>query len=232
VTPEPSTLTNMFTIFTPWVANQQSVHLDRLHSNESVTVNTGVAVADGQAVHVTAELLNPSSVVIDSGTRDITWQSTAGLQLSPPVEGQGGLTTEQAQQLTETHAASFTDQLIDNLTLIPLTSGPSQGPVNTFLTDTVFGVIVRLASVPDNLTAVTPDGDYWHNTLAVVRVYRGSDLWMRYPVHTSNRMISFVTHDVTAAVTALLATQWLLNMSMQVTFLPGVTGEVFLMRFP
>lgn len=193
-----------------------------------------VAPVDGATVHVTAELFENPSTVIDSGTTDAQWESGIGQQLLPfDIEGTtGGLTPEQATQLTETHAATFTDQLLDTLTLIPLTSGPSAGPINTVLQDTVFGVIVRLASIPEELVPTTPDGDYWGKTLAVVRVFRSSDLWFRYPIHTSNRMISFATHDLVAAVTALTATQWLLNMTMQVTFLEGVTGEVFLMRFP
>lgn len=232
--PEPNPL------FTSWDADQDtaspfSSHLlyDRRPLRRSA-LNTSVSIKAGDQVHITAELRSPSSV-LDSGTITIPWDPVIGQQALPTqiqAGTGGGLTNEQALQLSQTHVSTFTDQLVDTLTLIPLTAGPSPGPINTVLTDTVFGVIVRLASIPPDLVAGTPDGDYWTKTLAVVRIFRGSDLWKRYPIHTSSKLISFASENIVAAVTALTATQWLLNMTMQVTFLPGVTGQVFLMRFP
>ena len=216
------------------VAHQDAIFLGKRSDNTSYVRLVEHAFKDGSQALTTVLLETPSNV-IDSGAQSFPWQADIGqLQLPDQVQAQagGGLTDAQAIQLQETHAATFTDQLLDNLTLIPLTSGPSQGPVNSVLVDTVFGVIVRLATVPQEFQPIGPALDYWVKTLCEVRLYRSADLWHRYPIHTSSKLISFASENVIAAVTALTATQWLLNMSLQVTFLPGVTGEVFLMRFP
>jgi hypothetical protein len=218
----------------PWLSPLQAI--DAGSPATRVAVAQTAAVIDGANAFLNAQVIQPPSTVADSGQIPIRFSNEVGLQTQIPQWSQpsteGGLTDAQAIQLTETHASTFTDQLVDNLTLIPLTSTPSPGPVNANLLDTTFGVIVRLATVPADLVPQTPDGDYWIATLAVVRVFRGSDLWKRYPIHTSSRLISFLDESVVASVTALTATQWLLNMTMQVTFKPGVTGQVFLMRFP
>jgi len=82
------------------------------------------------------------------------------------------------------------------------------------------------------LSPITPDGDYWVKTLAVVRIFRGSDLWMRVPIHTSDKIVPLTGEGFAAAVVEVLTNLWLLNMSVQVSFLEGVLGEVFLMHFP
>jgi hypothetical protein len=232
--PEPSPANDLWTIETPTATPFSAIIIGKTSSNSSITRNQAVAFKDGDTANITVELAAPSSIV-DSGTVQAPWQSDAGQTFLPDqitAGTGGGLTDAQAQELTETHASTFPDQLVDNLTLIPLASVPTQGPVNANLLDTTFGVIVRLASIPGHLVPQTPDGDYWIATLAVVRIFRGSDLWKRYPIHTSNRLISFLDESIVASVTALTATQWLLNMTIQVTFLEGVTGTVFLMRFP
>jgi hypothetical protein len=94
------------------------------------------------------------------------------------------------------------------------------------------GVIVRIATVPPEFHVNTADGDYWTKGLAVVRIYRGTDLWKRVPVHTSSKLITFVDEGLVAAVTSVLPLQWLLQISVQVSFTEGVTGQVFLMNAP
>lgn len=192
--------------------------------------------AEGASTALRVTLNDPSGNRLDTGVALAPFSGTVGVGAQAAIQHQvgtqGGLTDEQSLQLSETHAASFTDQLIDNVTLTNLTPVPSAGPVNANLLDTTFGVIVRLTTIPPELVPVTPDESYWVKTLCVVRIFRGTDLWKRYPIHTESRLISFLDESVVASVSALTATQWLLNMTMQVTFLPGVTGQVFLMRFP
>jgi|SRR5215471_2895805 len=202
-------------------------------ADQQTFINPEVVVRDETDVHVTVELVQPGNVVIDSGTVTGKWNSTAGFQLSPPlsIPGAGGLTEQQAQQLTEVHQSTFLSQLLDRLTLIPLTSGPSPGPVSTNLTENTWGVLIRIATIPLGVAPQTPDGDYFVKTLASVRLFRGVDLWQRYPIHTSSKIISFLGEPVVAAIPQLRAEQWLLNITLEVDFLPGVTGEVFLMRF-
>lgn len=200
---------------------------------EGFSVFTDVALRPGEQAHAHAQLVQPGNVVIDSGTVTGEWQPTTQILNQPKATtGGGGLTAEQSLQLSQTHESTFIDKLIDTVTLVPLTTGPSPGPINSQLPDTIFGVIVRIANVPEDLVPNTPDGDYWYPSLAVCRIYRGSDLWKRIPVHTSSKLIGLLDESIVAGVAAITATLWLLNMSIQVSFRPGVTGEVFLMRFP
>lgn len=144
----------------------------------------------------------------------------------------GALTPVQAQQLQEVHEQTFLSMAIDALLLSEITSGPQGGVVTANLAFWIFGVIVRIATVPPEFRVNTADGDYWVRSLAVVRIYRGSDLWKRVPVHTSSKMISFVEEGLVVAVSSLTMTQWLTQISIQVSFAEGVTGQVFLMRAP
>lgn len=171
----------------------------------------------------------------DQGQADAHWSNTAGQTnlLEHLSTTTGGLTPEQQVQLTETHDSTLPSILIDQLTLVALTAGvPSAGPVNAQLPNPCFGVIVRIGNVPEDLVPNTPDGDYWFPSLAVVRIFRGADLWKRVPVHTSSKLVELLDESIVAGLTAITATQWLLNLSIQVTFRSGVTGEVFLMLLP
>jgi hypothetical protein len=202
-------------------------------TDQTTLINPEVVVRDETPVHLQVQLIQPGNVVIDSGVLDAPWNSTAGIQLTPQSQasGGGGLTVEQAQQLKDVHDSTALTQLLDALTLIPITNGPTGDPVAQNLTQNTWGVLIRIASFPLGLEPQTPDGDYWLKTLATVRLFRGSDLWHRYPIHTSSKIVSFLTEDVVAAMPLLVGAQWLLNITLEVDFLEGVTGEVFLMRF-
>jgi len=205
-----------------------------VNAPRTVNVEGQFQLTRGQQTHVIVELVE-NSVVIDSGSSTIPWDDTAGLglQLQTKPTGQGsGLTTEQAKQLSDINVATAVSNLVNTITLTDLTQGPSSGPINAFLPDLVFGVIVRLASVPSDLQPQTPDGNYWVKTLATVRIFRGSDLWLRVPIHTSNKLVSFWQENLLVGLSAVTGLEWILQLSVQVDFLPGVTGEVFLMHFP
>jgi hypothetical protein len=79
-----------------------------LNWDQSFTAATNQTAAAGTTVHVQAELLNQSFVVIDSGVADGVWQPSAGLGvqafLNTKQQGQGGgaLTPEQNQLLVDT----------------------------------------------------------------------------------------------------------------------------------
>jgi hypothetical protein len=164
----------------------------------------------------------------------VPWDAKSGLvnllQTQPSTGG--GLTDAQAQQLQAIDTSTARNQLLDNVTLTEVTTGPQGGFVGLNLVDTVFGIIVRISTVPGDIQPSTPDGDYWLTDLAVVRIYRGSDLWIRRPIHTSSCIVELANEGVVSAVTAFTAFQWMLNMTLQVHFRVGVTGQVFLMRFP
>lgn len=173
----------------------------------------------------------------DSGTVTGLTYNPVGLlpellrEFTAGTAGQG-LTEEQSLQLSETHASTFPTISVDALTLQALTQGPQGGVVAAQLGAWIYGVIVRIAEVPPEFHVNTADGNYWTRSLAVVRIYRGSDLWKRVPIHTSSKLVSFVEEGIVSAVAAVLPIQWLLQISVQVSFAEGVTGEVFLMEAP
>lgn len=194
---------------------------DVLKEGDQVTVNANVQLQGGGPADDTGQVIAP-------------WSSQSGVPALIAFHAQtsAGLTPEQAQQLDQTHQSTFPEILVDSLTLVPLASVPSAGPINSPLPNPCFGVIVRIANVPEDLVPNTPDGDYWLPSLAVVRIFRGSDLWKRVPVHTSSKLVELLDESIVAGLTAVTATQWLLNLSVQVTFRAGVTGTVFLMLLP
>ncbi len=194
----------------------------------------GASIADGHVMTTVVNLKDPGGVIIDTGTFEIPWSTDRGLgtQLDLKQGTTGGLTPEQATQLQETHDQSFLSRIIDDLTLVEITNGPTGEPVAENLQFWNFGIIVRLTAVPPELAPQTPDGDYWLPTLAVVRIYRGSDMWLRVPIHTSSKIIPFANENLVVALSALTPTQWALQLTVQVFFLPGVEGQVFRMIFP
>jgi hypothetical protein len=207
-----------------------------LHEQEVAHQLTVNVPKDGDQMLVQVVLYDSSQNVIDNGQATIPWSTTAGIgrqQFLQPTDTGGGLTPQESQQLQQTHDSTWPQFVVDSLTLAPVTSGPTGNPVAANLTSPVFGVIVRLANVPADLKAQTPDGDYWIPTLAVVRIYRGSDMWLRIPIHTSSKLINLWVEGLALGLAdAVLNAGWLLNLTLQCWFREGVTGEVFLMRVP
>lgn len=193
------------------------------------------SVTDGTSVKLDVEFVDNNQVPIDiSGQVVGPFSSTAGELWKPqyfPQPGQG-LTPVEAQQLQELHDAQVPTINLDALLLPEITNGPQGGFVNFTLPDPVFGLLVQIANVPPELIPDTPDGDYWFPSLAVVRLFRGDVLWLRIPIHTSNKLIGLLDQNLTLGVSALTSTLWSLKLTVQVSFREGVTGQVFLMRIP
>lgn len=192
------------------------------------------SIPTGSPVHMLLELHEPGTTVpIDSGAFTYTWQPSSNVALVIPA-GQstgGGLTAEQALQLQQVHTSTAITKLLDALTLVDITA-PDGGFTSAQLTLPIFGVIVRITQLPPGAAPSTPDGDYFFPSLAVVRVFRSSDLWLRVPIHTSSKLISLWGEALLMGLAGLVGDSWLADLSIQVTFREGVTGQVFLMRTP
>lgn len=176
------------------------------------------------------------SAAIESETVSIPvvaeWVIGNLFQLGQKTSSGGALTPIQSQQLEETHQSTFPTVSLDSLLLEEISSGPQGGVVAANLGAWIYGVIVRIRNVPPEFRFDTADGDYWVRSLAVVRIYRGSDLWKRVPVHTSSKIVSFVDEGLVVAVSTIVPIQWLLQISVQVSFAEGVLGQVYLMTAP
>lgn len=189
---------------------------------EGANVNLEVQLGSGVSGTVESSIVNLK----------MDWQTGQIQGLSSVIGSNGALTEEQSLQLSETHASTFPAISLDALTLSELTNGPQGGFVAADLALWIFGVIIRISSVPPEYRVDTADGLYWVRSLAVVRIYRGSDLWKRVPVHTESKLISFVEEGLVVAVASITSLQWLAQISVQVNFAEGVLGQVFLMRAP
>ena len=227
--------TELYTSYTI-PTQDKTVQLTPLIPNDGASIFTQFNLAHQQPMAAKVFLHDGQSLV-DQSTIPLHWDAQSGVPflLRFPVQGggQGGLTPQQDQALTEVHESTFPTHVIDALTLTDLTpNGPSPGPVNQQLLTPIFAVIVRIATVPVELTPSTPDGDYWVPTLAVVRIFRGADLWIRAPIHTSSKIVSLQSDWLQVGVTAVWGSTWPLQLSLQTTMLEGVTAQVFLMNVP
>ena len=190
-------------------------------------------VTDGANVYVQARQVEPGNVIVDSGTQAMPWSvGAAGEAWQVAQPSSGGLTPTEQQQLQDTTDSSFLVKLFNAVVEEPLVPSPVPGPINATLDTPVYGCIVRIASVPPAFQPIGPDADYWVKTLATVRVFRGSDIWLRAPIHTSSKVVSFWGEHLIIGLAAIWAQQWLQQITLQVFFLEGVTGTVTLLHLP
>lgn len=217
-------------------------------------------VADGANVTVAVTLQSPGFVVDDTGSdvfpfsvlpglptfiRD--WSNSRSVTLNPTQSDQLANTDartsvvlgDTAPTITDatgahsfTLAELFTGKALDQITLTEVTAGPSAGPVTSVVGFWLFGVIVRIDSLPPNAVPLAPDEGWYPFDLAVLRVFRGTDIEERFGIHTVSFLHTF--HNLYGGV-VLNETLLFGNppaMSIEVEFALGVTGQVYLMRFP
>ena len=206
---------------------------------------------NGETTHITA-VLNDGTGVVDTGSADLTWDAVSGVPaLIMSQKYAGGLTSGEAAQLSQVETnttASITTpagvqqiplaQLLsvislDALTLGEVTSGPQTGFVGHTLVSGTTGVLVRITNIPGNFYSTTPDDGWYPQDLAVVRVYRGTDLIERIPIHTVSQWIKPIP-GVWTNLPDLPVTVELLppDMSIQVYFATGVYGRIYIDTLP
>lgn len=195
----------------------------------------GDAPVEGQPVTVRAQLLDASGQV-DAGETSLPFTRSGELayqQQQLSGQGTGGFTSQDRAALTQVQTSTAVTSLLNLSTLELLPSSAPSAPVNAVLDLAIFGVIVRLTHVPPQLEPQTPDGDYWVKTLAVVRIFRGQDMWLRIPIHSSSKMIMLTGGDqLQVGIPLVVIEEWVHSITLQVDFDDGVEGEVYLMHTP
>lgn len=211
------------------------------------------AIPVGQNVHVITQLIQPGNVVVDSGATAIPWVNSSddyrALLLQIPAAGTG-LTTTQADQLTQivnntTSTKEDTSgpisvpisellqvQSINTLLASEITSGPQPGFVASDIGEFCWGVLVKIASLGPNDVPLTPDGDWFVRDLAVVRIFRDSELFIRAPIHTTSKIVDLHPDKASFLIRAIESELWPDTMTVQVNFADGITGQVFLLILP
>lgn len=207
--------------------------------------------ATGTNMHVVVSLEDQFRNQLDQTSQAITWDASAGVPAmladqqklqnfstadsSTLTDIQSSLkptitTSTGAQQVSL--ADLFSGHTIDALTLTEISPGPTGAPVTSAVAGWFFGVIVRITSLPSWLQPTTPDGAWFYPDLAVLRVFRGTDLENRYPIHTPSFMkpMPWQYGDLVLNETLLFGVPP--AVSVEVDWAPGVEGQVFLMKFP
>jgi hypothetical protein len=189
-----------------------------------------------EAVNVIAKHTDSTGLTKEFLEVPASWTTTRGIGLLIHAQGRAptsSLTPQQDQALQEVHQSTFVDHVLDTLTLDPMSPpGGGAGPFNRTLLTPTAGILVRMTGIAEGLLPNTPDGDYWLTSLAVIRLFRGADLWKRIPVHTSSKLYYWLDENVVVGATQAVFSGWLLNMSVQVTIREGCTAEVFVLHYP
>lgn len=237
-------------------AGQHNIHWGFRPGGE---FHPGLQVAvSGQNVRVGVYLLEGGTgAILDEGFTNAIWQPSSNEAIVTQAFGGAGTNgaaissdlaaiQTQLQTLTDavtlaipsltnplqTLAAALSPTLLDDITLHELSPGITGNFVGANLTALIWGIVIRIATVPPELVPLTPDGDYYQPTLAVVRIFSGSDLLTRVPIHTTSKIIPFQKGFWETAIAAVEHYLWPNSMSLQVTWLAGVTGQVFEMLVP
>lgn len=188
-------------------------------------------LAEGQSAHVSMELHGQNNVLLDTGTASFPWSlgaAGAAYQSSQTT----GFTSEDRAVLQTIDAWTVVDTFITSLTLESMGSAPPGGQLAVSLTEWRYGIIVRLTQIPPDLQPQTPDLDYWVKTLAVVRIFRGTDILQRIPIHRSSQIIPFEGNGMILTLARATIDLWAPGLSVEVDFGPGVAGEALLMKLP
>ncbi len=141
------------------------------------------------------------------------------------VNGAGGA-------IESTVGALFSGNLLDTLTLTELTDGPTGDPVSAAVTGGYFAIIVRISTVPPNLVLSTPAADYSRPDLAVLRVFRGEDVFLRRGIHETDYVVYPLPFSYGGVPLSPLLVGLPPDLTVDVQWAFGVEGQVFLMKFP
>lgn len=192
------------------------------------------AVQEQGDIRLTVTLFQDSGgvVVLDQGSGTFKFNGTGGLAGLIKQQGQGGFTENDRAQQQLIFDATVPTISVD--TTVPITKPPSPpgGVTSAQLPLPIFGLIIRITSVPSDIVSTTPDGDYFFPSLAVATIFRDTDVWLRVPVHTPSKVIPLFGENIQAAVANALALHWIAAMTYQVSFRDGVSGTVTEMHFP
>jgi hypothetical protein len=192
---------------------------------------------DGDQVLLRLRLEEPGHTVLDFGDLITTWHETAGLGVQGNAAiasgGQtGSFTEEDRATLQVTAAWAALDTFITSLILEDMGTAPPGGQLAAQLPEWRYGIIVRLTAIPADLIPTGPDQDYWVKTLASVRIFRGTDILHRIPIHRSSQIIPFEGNGMILQFPAVSLDLWAPGLTVEVDFLPGVAGQAFLMKLP
>jgi hypothetical protein len=209
-------------------------------------------------VNLTAQIVDDTGAIHESGALGtFRWDTNTSSSQLLGGGGGGGLTPEQADQLAATErrtqllgepgdlvvqgpsgpapttlGAIFSRSTLDRLTLFELTAGETCEPVRANFASWFSSVIVRVTTIDPTLTPKTPDNEWYFPDLAVLRVFRGGDLYFRRGIHTP----TFFEQNPWEWGWQILNQIPILgappDLTVAVDWRPGCCGRVFLVALP
>lgn len=245
-----------------WSVDDHQVHLvvegDPLNLGQTTGYAQQVSANTNDNVNLTVQLVDELDAVHDSGALGTyRWDTSTSSSRRLASSAGGGLTPEQAAQLDaidgrtqligepgdlvvegasgpapSTLAAIFSRSTLDRLTLFEVTAGETCEPVRANYAAWFSSVIVRVTTIDPTLTPKTPDHEWYFPDLAVLRVFRGGDLYFRRGIHTPT---FFEQNPWEWGWQILNQTQILgapPDLTVAVDWRPGCCGRVFLVALP
>lgn len=121
---------------------------------------------------------------------------------------------------------------LDALTLQEVTAGETCEAVGVGDLEFFFGIVVRCTTIPDSYGIGGYDGRHYEPSLALLNVFRGTEMVSRIPIHVADYMQTPVPgqNNSTEAQVVYLAVSP--NLSLEVWWAPGVCGRVWLLKLP
>lgn len=222
--------------------------------NVGLTIQDTIAPAPGQTTYLRVQLLDASNVVQDEGFENAPFTYTDGvpfllrdmLNVIPGSYALDAISTAVGEvkdavtttlqtatgAVTTTLADLFARPTLDQLTLDEVTSGETFDPVASEVVGSYFGVIVRVTTIAPELKPGTPDLEWYVNDLAVLRVFRGTDLQDRIGVHTPTRIVLAPWAFGEPFLNSALIFGAPPDTTIRVNWRIGCGGQVYLMQFP
>jgi hypothetical protein len=211
--------------------------LEQLMSRQPSEWTAGFyTAAAGETVYLIMQLVEEQTGdQVDEGHPSFIWApGSSDALLLPQFMGSGssGFTSTDRATLQATHDWSVPASFIDQLTLTEISPGETSLPVQAPLTTWSYGVLIRLTQVPPTAVFNTPDDGYCVKTLAVMRLFRGTDLLLRVPIHRTSQIIPFDGNGVILRIFTAEVDMWAPGLTIEVDFGPSTAGHVYLLKLP
>lgn len=126
----------------------------------------------------------------------------------------------------------FTPVGMDALTLHEITSGETCDPVFASDLQFFFGIVVQCTTVPGSYGVGGLDGRHFDPQLALLNVFRGTEMVARHPIHVQDFMLTPVPGMASSDAAQIIYYAISPNLSLEVWWGPGVCGRVYLLLLP
>lgn len=126
----------------------------------------------------------------------------------------------------------FAPFTLDALTLQEVTSGETCETVTVGDLEFFFGIVVKCTTIPTSYGIGGLDFRHYEPQLALLNVFRGTELVARQPIHIADYMLTPVPGQNNSTEAQIVYLAVAPNLSLEVWWGNGVCGQVYLLRLP